>query len=762
MAATKTKSILLVNDEAVQRYRIASVLRRAGYELKEAENGAEAIRILSGGYLPALVITDLYMPEVDGWELCRFLLEEDFHIPVLIISSYFSFTELEEILRTLGVQGYLRYPCSSKELLAKVQEILEGKSLISPKPAFNLFLLSSSKEVFQDLAKTAKQIGVSCVYFSSLKEAINAVKEDNFPVGLVSSAFSPEDVLLLKQTNPHLSILIVPEGELEVDPFAYIVRGAKAVLPFIRSPEYLLYTIEKELKERALLIGQELLREKTKQLEEVSRKLTRIENVLKLVVEQATEQGLVITDVNFEPFFANPKAELMFKLSKDDPTFDGLTKLILGDFKRERIKEIIQAEGSFYCEAKLGNKFLSLRAKAFYEQENKVTGYVFFFQDLTQEKQLQDRLMEMQRVEAIAALSAGIAHDFNNILAAIRLKSELLFGKVNDEYKRYVQDILDLCDRAAQVIRQVIDTARPKDDLSVTCELNQQVREAVNFLRETIPRGIDVRLELSDTSLVVPLPRGQLLQIIMNLTLNAIQAMKDKGSLLVRTFLKDFKNELPEGYIPGSSYKPLKGTFACLMVQDTGVGIPAHILPRIFEPYFTTKKGSSGEATVSWSKLGVGASGSGLGLSVTKRIVESVGGLICVQTEEGKGTTFYVYLPLKYEFALSGLKDELDKILSFPRILSNYTILLVEDEKEIAYSLVSYLKGLGFEVCSCYTGEDAISQIKQGLRPDLALLDLNLPGLSGKELIKRFRQMNLEFPVIIITGYLSEDDRLFL
>ncbi len=760
MVATKTASILLVNDEPVQRFRIASVLRKEGYQVKEAENGLEAVRIINTGFLPALIITDLYMPEMDGWQLCRYLLEKNLSIPVLIISSYLEFGEIEEILRTLGVGGYIHYPCPPEELLSKIEEILQGQSLhLEDKKSSKIFLLSPQEEDFSFVYGAFKKAGFFLKQFSDLQKAIRSLKRENFSIGLISSSFTPEEIFLLKQADPNLSLFVLQAGKLEEDPFSYVLRGAKSVLPATKGAEYYLFVVERELKERALLLGQELLHQKTRELEEVSKHLVRIQSILQLVIQQATEQGLVITDENFAPLFANPRAESFFELAPER-NFSGLLSLVIGNFDPARIKEVVQKEKVFHCEAKIGeeNKIISLKVRAFSgEKEGNINGYVFFFQDLTQEREFQNRLVQMQRMEAIATLSAGIAHDFNNILAAIRLKGELLLAKVEKTHASTVKDILALCDRAAQVVRQVIDTARPLPiSEGGTCELNQQVREALTFLRETIPRGISLRLELSDSSLYVPLSRGQLVQIILNLSLNAIQAMGEGGSLSLRTFWKEFSGEKLKGFIPGRK-RFLKGAYACLIVEDTGPGIPSELLPRIFEPYFTTKNKSVGQE-ISWRVIS--GAGSGLGLSVTLRLVEGAGGTIVVDTTPGVGTSFFVYLPLLTDLEISDLQKML-KGFSRPKSKGGI-ILLVEDEREIGQSLVSYLKEKGFEVHYCFSGEEALSKIERGLKPDLLLVDLNLPGMPGREVVRRFKEKNQASQVLVITGYLSEEDKKFL
>ncbi len=758
MAATRT-SILLVNDEPVQRYRLASLLRKEGYLVKEAENGVEALRFITAGFSPSLIITDLYMPEMDGWQLCRYLLERGLHIPVLIISSYLEFGEVEIILRTLGVGGYVRYPCPPEELLLKVKEVLQGKSLhFEDKQAFKIFLLSPGDD-FSFLPQAFQKAGYSLTRFLTLKEAITALAEENFAIGLVSSSFSPEEISLLRQADPNLSIFVLQTRESPKDPFSYVLSGAKNILPVNTSAEYCLFVVEKELKERALLLGQELLHEKTRELEEVSRHLVRIQNILKLVVEQATDQGIVVTDENFEPLFANPRAEEFFKLAPEG-NFSGFLELMMGHFDGEHVKEIVRKEDVFHCETKISGKekIISLKVRAFSgEEKENIHGYVFFFQDLTKEREFQNRLVQMQRMEAIATLSAGIAHDFNNILAAIRLKGELLLAKLDEPQAAVVKDILALCDRAAQVVRQGIDTARPSPvSEGGTCELNQQVREALTFLRETIPRGINLRLELSDAALYVPLSRGQLAQVILNLSLNAIEAMGENGSLSLRTFRIDFHGETPEGFVPGGD-KTLDGTYACLVVEDTGPGIPFDILPRIFEPYFTTKNKNPSQ-DLSWRTAG--SVGSGLGLSVTLRLVEGAGGSLAVKTAPGQGTSFFVYLPLVAKMELSDFRKML-KGLSRLKVQES-RVLIVEDEREIGRSLASYLSEKGFEVHYCFSGEEALSKVEKGLRPDLLLVDLNLPGMPGRELLQRLKQKKLNSQVLVITGYLSEEDKKFL
>ncbi|AEH44948.1 response regulator receiver sensor hybrid histidine kinase [Thermodesulfatator indicus DSM 15286] len=734
--------ILIVNDEPVQRFRLTSMLKKAGYLVEQAEDGLEAIDLLSSGLKPDLIITDLYMPRIDGWGLCRFLWENNYNLPVLIISSYFASEEIEGIIKALGVEGFLSYPCSTKELLKKIKEVFS-----SPKKEkyYNVFLLAydpKEKKRWEDILTRA---GFKVTSPVSLNDAIENLKKNNFEASFISSKLAPDEVFFIKQMAPALPIIIFPSKNAEpLDPFSYIIKGARYVLPQNAGPEYVRFMVEREIKEKALLLGQKLLRQKTKELENISAELTRIQNVLQLIVEQATDVGLVITNEKMEPFFTNPKAEEFFLLSKNKDFYSFL-EFLLGKVDIAEITAVIEKEGLFQCEVKLPDEetILSLKVRAFFDKEkDKILGYVFMIEDLTQERKFQERLIQMQKMEAIATLAAGIAHDFNNILAAIRLKAELITEYLSFPHIKNVNDILALCDRAAQIVSQMITFARPEEkEPSEVSDLNQQLKEALYFIQESIPKGIKIKINLNETALFVPLSKAQLTQIIMNLCLNAIQAMEKEGTLSLKTF-KVSLEEAPEGYIPGGK-KHIKGRFACLEVEDTGTGIPPEYLRRIFDPYFSTKNSHSG---------------TGLGLAVTLRIVENVKGFILVRTKNKEGSLFRIYLPevsppkdLKKE-----LKRDLATMFPAPKIM------IVEDEKGIADAVAKYLLEKGYQVECCFSGEEAWSRIKGGLTPDVILLDLNLPGLSGKDVIKKIRKTGKNIHIIVTTGYIDEKSREFL
>ncbi len=729
-------NILLVNDEPVQRYRIASLLRKEGYVVKEAEDGMQALSLLEEGFDPALIITDLYMPRLDGWQLCRYVREKGPQVPILVISAFFEFKEIAEILGALGVDDFLRSPIKQRDLLEKVRALLEGRHRRRKHTEPPLLFLSDSSVSYETLVCALRRAGFEVSVTFSLEEAKQALRERSYPLALVTTEYSPDALLSLKQISPSTSFVVLFTAQTSEDPFRFVLKGARHVIPPGSSPEYVIYLLQRELKEQALLLGQELLRQKTRELEIVSRELHRIQNVLQTVVEQAADIGIVVTDEQMNPFFANPKAREFFALSPEND-FWGLLKIAFGHPDLSNIRKVVEEKGSYHCEVRIPEReeILTFKLRPLREK-GKLAGFVFFIEDVTRERELHSRLIQMQKMEAIATLAAGIAHDFNNLLAAIRLKAELLRDKLGDNgYASYIADIMSICDRAAQVVRQIISFSHPKRTHEVT-DLNQQVHEALEFLKETIPRGIRLQVELHTDPIPVNLDAGRLSQIVLNVCLNAVQAMGENGTLLVRTGRDTFERFRPPGFMPGGGTE-LDGEYGWLEVHDTGCGIRPEHLPKIFDPYFTTKQDQAG---------------TGLGLAVTYGLVSNAGGAIAVETAPQQGTTFYIYLPVAQEPDLSDILKDLKAERSF-----GARILLIEDEAAIRESMSEFLSKKGYKLRVCKNGKEALEFLEEDWHPDAVILDLNLPGVSGVEVARRFKERWKDTVIVVTTGFIKEE-----
>jgi signal transduction histidine kinase len=289
-----------------------------------------------------------------------------------------------------------------------------------------------------------------------VEEALKSLQARNYHLALITSDFSPEEVRTLKQNAPLTSFIVLLFRTTRRRPFDYILKGARQVVCWPNEFEFTNYLCQRELRERALLLGQELLRSKTKELGQVSAELHRIQQVLQIVVEQAAEMGVVVTDESFRPFFVNTTAQEFIQASSARD-FRKFLVYLLGRDPQEEISRRIAEEGRYFCEVQVPQrqKIFVLTVKPL-EQQERLVGLVFFIQDVTQEREWQKRLAHMQKMEALATLTAGIAHDFNNLLGAIRLKAELLLPKLSNGARQYVFDIISICDRAARVVHQIM------------------------------------------------------------------------------------------------------------------------------------------------------------------------------------------------------------------------------------------------------------------------------------------------------------------
>ncbi|HTB84190.1 MAG TPA: PAS domain S-box protein [Candidatus Sulfotelmatobacter sp.] len=367
------------------------------------------------------------------------------------------------------------------------------------------------------------------------------------------------------------------------------------------------------------------------------------------------------------------------------------------------------------------------------DKMGKLFGRIWSFRDITQRRKLEEQFRQSQKMEAVGQLASGVAHDFNNILAVIQLQSELLKsdGGLSESQRDYAAEIGASAQRAAALTRQLLLFSRKEKMQPRNLDLNNCINDLTKMLRRTLGEHVQLQFRFAMQSLIVRADPGMMDQVLMNLAVNARDAMPRGGDLIIKTAVVEL-DDLASAQLPFS--RP--GSFVCLSVSDTGCGIAPEIMPKIFEPFFTTKE--------------VGK-GTGLGLATVFGIVNQHQGWIRVRSEVGRGTTFEVYLPL-----VPGVADGKETLASRkPLAGGNETILLVEDEFTLRTSLRTTLTQLGYRVLEAGTGVEA-GKLWEQHRAEIALLltDLVMPGgLTGKELAENLSQTGPELRVIYISGY---------
>ncbi|MHB8834361.1 MAG: hybrid sensor histidine kinase/response regulator [Candidatus Methylomirabilia bacterium] len=354
----------------------------------------------------------------------------------------------------------------------------------------------------------------------------------------------------------------------------------------------------------------------------------------------------------------------------------------------------------------------------------------------TEEKaRLEDQLRQSQKVEAIGRLAGGVAHDFNNITAIVLGYAEMLLGALapDDPSRKWAEQIMEAGRRSAALTRQLLAFSRKQTLQPVVLDLNALLLNLEQMLGRAIGEDIELRFELSADPCLVTADPGQIEQVVTNLVINARDAMPLGGGLTVATA----EVELDETYALGRE-SVVPGKYVMLSLTDTGCGMDKATMDRLFEPFFTTKEKGKG---------------TGLGLATAHGIVKQSGGQIWAFSEPGRGTTFKICLP-RTEAPAGALV--VDAGGEAPRGRGEL-ILLVEDEAPLRELCETILTQLGYRVSVAADGLEALRRVReQGLKPDLVVTDVIMPGMSGAEIARELRRDRPDLKVLYMSGY-SDD-----
>ncbi len=347
-------------------------------------------------------------------------------------------------------------------------------------------------------------------------------------------------------------------------------------------------------------------------------------------------------------------------------------------------------------------------------------------------KPVEPDLLQRQKMETVGTLTTGFAHDFNNILGAISPSAQLIMADPSHpQTQKRAEIIYNMARRAGQLTKQLMAFARPEKSQAIPFNLNEVIKDSMPLIEKS--KGIKVNLELDLSLKLLPVEGDpdQFAQVLLNLAVNAKDAMREGGRLQIST-----KNiEINESYLQmDPAFRP--GWYVNLTVKDEGSGIPADLRERIFEPFFTTKD-----------------AGTGLGLSIVYGIIKNHHGVILLNSEEQKGTTFDLFFPAGKKKAKVEIPKEPE--LTIP---GTGTILAVDDEKELREIIRSILAYLGYKPIIASGGEEALRIYRQRMREiDLVLLDFVMPGMDGNETYEELKKLNPKVKVLICSGYSEKE-----
>ena len=347
---------------------------------------------------------------------------------------------------------------------------------------------------------------------------------------------------------------------------------------------------------------------------------------------------------------------------------------------------------------------------------------------------MEEKLRQAQKLESLGRLAGGVAHDFNNLLMVIQSYAEMLQDKLADDnpLRRNTQEIMKAANRAASLTRQMLAFSRKQILLPVVLDLNAVINETAKMLKRLIGEDIEFRFGLAESLWAIEADSDQVVQILMNLCVNARDAMPQGGTLTIATG----NVTAEQGSISGQPYVP-PGDYVRLLVTDTGMGISKDVQGHIFDPFFTTKE--------------VGK-GTGLGLATVYGIVKQSGGYVWVDSELGQGACFTIYLPRVKRAIVS---DMLAKAETRPR--GAEILLVAEDEGALREAMCDYLRSLGYTVFAANSGQQALSLAGQYEgHINLLITDLVMPGISGRDLAQTLGSLRPDLKTIYMSGYTSD------
>ncbi|MFA7330894.1 MAG: ATP-binding protein [Candidatus Delongbacteria bacterium] len=453
---------------------------------------------------------------------------------------------------------------------------------------------------------------------------------------------------------------------------------------------------------------------------------------------QSSLDGVFILDRHNRLVDANGSALAVFGYTRGEVLGMPITRL---SFNRERLKElqkVLVSEGSISKREVLfrrrDNQELRclLSASLRLTPEGVFDGVMGFISDISEPTRIREQLRQAQKMEAIGHLAGGVAHDFNNLLTVISGNAELAMLQLGDDNPARVElkEIRSTAGRAANLTRQLLAFSRKQVIRPRLLNANDTLHDMERMLKRIIGETIELRTDLHPEAWTVKVDPAQLEQVIVNLVVNARDAMERGGQLLVRT-----RNERVESAGPGHDLAP--GEYLVIEVSDTGCGMPEEVVEHIFEPFYTTKP------------EGVGT---GLGLATVYGIVKQSGGHIEVESRPGHGTLFRICLPRQ-------AGDALETRNTLPAALQRgtETLLVVEDEPAVRRMTVDSLKRQGYTVHEAGNGRIALDLVRRlGSDIDLVVSDVVMPEMGGVEFVSELRQFLPRMPVLFLSGYSEE------
>jgi PAS domain S-box-containing protein len=755
---------VVVNDDPTQLRVLCGLIRKAGLEPRGFPGAEAALADMSAGAgkaesgpaaLPALVITDLYMPGIDGWRFCRLLRSPEYaafnQVPILVFSATFSGEDASRIAADLGAEAFLTSPVDGQRFCEQVRAILSGERARNP---VRVLIVDDNAALCGLLTEVLANRGYEVETALSARAAAQAFSKSSYDVAILDYHLpdGSGDALLddFRAKRPDCVCLMITSDASPELALEWMKRGAAAHLRKPFKPEYLIELCARARRERALLHAQDLLEVRT-------RELRHSEEQHRSLLEQL-RIGIVVHAPDTSIQFSNQEALRMLGLSAEqmhgktaiDPAWrfvreDG-SAMALEDYPANRALASLQPVQDYIAgvdrPATGDRAWVLVRAHPAFGPKQELLYIVVTFVDITESKraaaekaELETQFQQAQKMESVGRLAGGVAHDFNNMLQAILGNVHLAMAGIPpvSAARENLEEIQKCAQRSAELTRQLLTFARKQTIAPKVLDLNETVESSLKMLRRLIGENIDLAWLPAAGLGSVKIDPTQVDQILANLCVNARDAIGGVGRVTIATANSTF-DEAHCAAHPESQ----PGEYVWLAVRDDGCGMNQDTLAHIFEPFFTTK--DVGEGT-------------GLGLATIYGIVKQNSGFVSVDSEPGQGTIFNIYLP---RHASQAPAIERERVAE-PAESRGETVLIVEDEPAILAISRRVLERLGYTVLTAGTPAEAIrlagahtSEIQ------LVMTDVVMPEMNGWDLARRLLSLHPKLKCLFMSGYTAD------